>query len=64
MASEHGIFLRQLKQGVHYARVRVGWAKGRLADAERELRARIPELHKWQAPDRRRRKARQIKKAA
>lgn len=64
MASQHGIFLRQLKQGVRYARIRVGWAKGSLADAERELRDRIRELHKWQAPDRRRRKDRQIKKAA
>jgi hypothetical protein len=45
--TKEGIFLLQLKRSVYYAKIRRGWAVGRLADAEREVRQAERNLKKW-----------------
>jgi hypothetical protein len=52
-AQQRRVFLNQLRQGVYYAKVRIGWAKGRLRDAEKDLNTRKRELEKWKKQARR-----------
>ena len=41
------VFLAQLTLSVYSARIRVGWAKGKLRDAEGVLRKARRELKEW-----------------
>jgi len=52
-----GRFLQQLRSTVRQAKARRGWARERLAAAEKEVTSAERDLKRWTRPDRKQKRA-------